>query len=149
MRRELAMAQGTDSTTSETGTTGTADTAGTSTGRAAAQQPPPGQAREAAGHLSYLPGFGNEHSSEAEPGALPIGRNSPQRAPFGLYAEQLSGTAFTEPRAHNRRSWLYRIHPSAAHPRFVRTDNGSLRGAPFEETVPDPNRLRWSPLPES
>ncbi|MFE1500621.1 homogentisate 1,2-dioxygenase, partial [Streptomyces albidoflavus] len=56
--------------------------------------------------------------------------------------------AFTEPRAHNRRSWLYRIRPSAAHPPFTRIDNGALRGAPFTETVPDPNRLRWDPLPE-
>ncbi|MEU0394167.1 homogentisate 1,2-dioxygenase [Streptomyces sp. NPDC006208] len=97
---------------------------------------------------SFSPGFGNEHSSEAVPGALPHGRNSPQRAPLGLYAEQLSGSAFTEPRAHNRRSWLYRIRPSAAHPAFVRIDNGSLRSAPFTESVPDPNRLRWNPLPE-
>ncbi|WP_432010037.1 homogentisate 1,2-dioxygenase [Streptomyces cucumeris] len=106
------------------------------------------QARKTAAGLAYSSGFGNEHSSEAVPGALPIGRNSPQRAPLGLYAEQLSGTAFTEPRAHNRRSWLYRIRPSAAHPPFTRIDNGGLRGAPFTETVPDPNRLRWDPLPE-
>ncbi|PJE94878.1 homogentisate 1,2-dioxygenase [Streptomyces carminius] len=106
------------------------------------------QARKTAAGLAYSPGFGNEHSGEAVPGALPVGRNSPQRAPLGLYAEQLSGTAFTEPRAHNRRSWLYRIRPSAAHPRLVRTGNGSLRGAPFAETAPDPNRLRWDPLPD-
>ncbi|MEV0963672.1 homogentisate 1,2-dioxygenase [Streptomyces sp. NPDC049910] len=106
------------------------------------------QARKAAERLEYLSGFGNEHSSEAVPGALPLGRNSPQRAPLGLYAEQLSGSAFTEPRAHNRRSWLYRIRPSAAHPPFVRAGNGALRTAPFTETVPDPNRLRWDPLPE-
>ncbi|MDT0305818.1 homogentisate 1,2-dioxygenase [Streptomyces sp. DSM 44917] len=93
-------------------------------------------------------GFGNEHSSEAVPGALPQGRNAPQRPPFGLYAEQLSGTAFTEPRARNRRSWLYRMRPSAAHPPFRRTDNGTLRGGPFTETVPDPNRQRWDPLPD-
>ncbi|MFD3524068.1 homogentisate 1,2-dioxygenase [Streptomyces sp. NPDC058653] len=105
------------------------------------------QARKTAESLAYAGGFGNEHSSEAVAGALPVGRNSPQRAPLGLYAEQLSGTAFTEPRAHNRRSWLYRIRPSAAHPPFTRTDNGSLRGAPFTESVPDPNRLRWNPLP--
>ncbi|MGP3988766.1 homogentisate 1,2-dioxygenase [Streptomyces sp. 3N207] len=128
------MGQGTDSTTSTTST---------STDRAREQ------ARKTAARLSYLSGFGNEHSSEAEPGALPVGRNSPQRAPLGLYAEQLSGSAFTEPRAHNRRSWLYRIRPSAAHPRFLRTDNGGLRGAPFEETIPDPNRLRWGPPPEA
>ncbi|UNS96214.1 homogentisate 1,2-dioxygenase [Streptomyces tubbatahanensis] len=106
------------------------------------------RAREEAAALTYLSGFGNEHSSEAVAGALPTGRNSPQRAPLGLYAEQLSGTAFTEPRAHNRRSWLYRIRPSAAHPRFERTDNGGLRGTPFDETVPDPNRLRWGPMPD-
>ncbi|MFR9673966.1 homogentisate 1,2-dioxygenase [Streptomyces sp. TR06-5] len=106
------------------------------------------QARSSTEGPAYLSGFGNEHSSEAEPGALPVGRNSPQRAPLGLYAEQLSGTAFTEPRAHNRRSWLYRIRPSARHPRFVRTGNGTLHSAPFTGTVPDPNRLRWSPLPE-
>jgi homogentisate 1,2-dioxygenase len=106
------------------------------------------QARKTAEGLGHLLGFGNEHSSEAVPGALPHGRNSPQRAPLGLYAEQLSGSAFTEPRAHNRRSWLYRIRPSAAHPAFTRVDNGRLRSAPFTETVPDPNRLRWNPLPE-
>jgi homogentisate 1,2-dioxygenase len=97
--------------------------------------------------LDYSPGFGNEHSSEAEPGALPVGRNAPQRAPFGLYAEQLSGTAFTEPRAHNRRSWLYRIRPSATHPPFHRVPNGALRSGPFHDVEPDPNRLRWGPLP--
>ncbi|MFF3487044.1 homogentisate 1,2-dioxygenase [Streptomyces sp. NPDC002701] len=107
-----------------------------------------GALRKTAEALTYLSGFGNEHSSEAVPGALPLGRNSPQRVPLGLYAEQLSGSAFTEPRAHNRRSWLYRIRPSAAHPAFTRTGNGTLRTAPFTETVPDPNRLRWNPLPE-
>ncbi|MCI0384820.1 homogentisate 1,2-dioxygenase [Streptomyces sp. CNQ085] len=106
------------------------------------------QARRIAEGLAYSSGFGNQHACEAVPGALPVGRNSPQRAPLGLYAEQLSGTAFTEPRAHNRRSWLYRIRPSAAHPRFVPADGGSLRGAPFTETEPDPNRLRWDPLPD-
>ena len=63
--------------------------------------------------LSYHTGFGNEFASEAIAGALPIGRNSPQQAPLGLYAEQVSGTAFTAPRAKNRRSWLYRIRPTA------------------------------------
>ncbi|MFJ1868608.1 homogentisate 1,2-dioxygenase [Streptomyces sp. NPDC088097] len=106
------------------------------------------QARKTAEALEYLTGFGNEHSSEAVPGALPHGRNSPQRAPLGLYAEQLSGSAFTEPRRHNHRSWLYRIRPSAAHPAFTRTENGALRTAPFTEAVPDPNRLRWNPLPD-
>ena len=95
----------------------------------------------------YQQGFGNEFASEAVPGALPAGRNSPQRAPLGLYAEQLSGTAFTQPRAVNRRTWVYRIMPSAAHPRFSRIGNGTLRGTPFDEIEPDPNRLRWDPLP--
>ncbi len=96
---------------------------------------------------TYQRGFGNEFVSEAVPGAVPAGRNSPQRAPLGLYAEQLSGTAFTQPRAVNRRTWVYRIMPSAAHPRFSRIANGTLRGTPFEEIEPDPNRLRWNPLP--
>src|SRR5271163_1670244 len=96
--------------------------------------------------LAYLTGFGNEHATEAVPGALPQGRNSPQR-PLGLYAEQLSGTPFTAPRHLNRRSWLYRMLPSAMHPRFRRIDNGLWRSAPFIESEVPPNRLRWDPLP--
>ncbi|SOB80640.1 homogentisate 1,2-dioxygenase [Sphingomonas guangdongensis] len=97
---------------------------------------------------TYLPGFANHHASEAVAGALPIGRNSPQRTPFGLYAEQLSGTAFTAPRAENRRSWLYRLRPTANHPPFRASDAAPLlRSAPFDEVPPSPNRLRWDPLP--
>ena len=66
------------------------------------------------GDYAYQRGFGNEFASEAVAGALPAGRNSPQRAPLGLFAEQLSGTAFTQPRAVNRRTWVYRIMPSAS-----------------------------------
>ena len=77
---------------------------------------------------TYQAGFGNEFASEAVPGALPAGRNSPQRAPLGLFAEQLSGTAFTQPRAVNRRTWVYRIMPSAAHQKFSRIGSGTLRG---------------------
>ncbi len=96
----------------------------------------------------YLTGFGNHVSTEAVAGALPIGRNSPQTVPFGLYAEQLSGTAFTAPRHENRRSWLYRLRPSAAHPPFVPCEaRGLLRSGPFDELPPTPNRLRWDPLP--
>lgn len=95
---------------------------------------------------SYLSGFGNENATEALPGTLPIGRNSPQQAPHGLYAEQLSGTAFTAPRATNRRSWLYRIHPSAMHPPFRPHAQGFLRGTPFSEVETSPDRLRWDPL---
>ena len=68
----------------------------------------------------YLSGFGNEHLTEAVAGAVPEGRNSPQRAPHGLYAEQLSGTAFTAPRPSNLRTWVYRIRPSARHPELDR-----------------------------
>jgi homogentisate 1,2-dioxygenase len=95
----------------------------------------------------YSGGFGNEFATEAVEGALPDGRNSPQRAPLGLYAEQISGTAFTQPRAVNRRTWVYRILPSAKHPGFKRIDNKNLRSTPFDEIEPDPNRLRWDPFP--
>lgn len=101
---------------------------------------------------SYHPGFGNHVSTEAVAGALPIGQNSPQRVPFGLYAEQLSGTAFTAPRAENRRSWLYRTRPSADHPPFMSYAKASLlRSTPFDEAPVSPNRLRWDPpvLPEA
>jgi homogentisate 1,2-dioxygenase len=98
--------------------------------------------------LTYHPGFGNQVSTEAVPGALPQGRNSPQRTPFGLYAEQLSGSAFTAPRSENRRSWLYRLRPTAAHSPYELYAGGALvRSAPFDEVRPSPNRLRWDPLP--
>ncbi len=97
--------------------------------------------------LIYQTGFGNEFATEVLPGALPVGQNSPQQAPFGLYSEQLSGTAFTAPRFANRRSWLYRIRPSVQHKPFKQTSNRFLRSAPFNETPPTPNQLRWNPLP--
>ncbi|HTW86225.1 MAG TPA: homogentisate 1,2-dioxygenase [Candidatus Sulfotelmatobacter sp.] len=96
--------------------------------------------------LAYQSGFGNEFATEALPGALPVGRNSPQRPPYGLYAEQLSGTAFTLPRAVNRRSWLYRIRPSAMHRPFARIDNGAIVSR-FGDLATTPNQLRWDPLP--
>lgn len=101
----------------------------------------------------YQSGFANEFATEALPGALPFGRNSPQRAPYGLYAEQLSGTAFTAPRAHNRRSWLYRIRPAAVHRPFEPIEPRAGEPAPrlvanFAEVPPtSPNQLRWDPLP--
>ena len=95
----------------------------------------------------YAGGFGNEFATEAVAGALPEGRNSPQQAPLGLYAEQISGTAFTQPRAVNKRTWVYRILPSAKHPPFARIDSRHLRSTPFDEVEPNPNRLRWDPLP--
>jgi homogentisate 1,2-dioxygenase len=94
----------------------------------------------------YQSGFGNEFATEALPGALPAGRNSPQRCPYGLYAEQLSGTAFTAPRAHNRRSWLYRIRPAAMHAPFERIDAGRIVSR-FDEVPATPNQLRWNPIP--
>jgi homogentisate 1,2-dioxygenase len=97
--------------------------------------------------FQYESGFGNEFVTEAVKGAIPVGRNSPQQAPLGLYAEQLSGTAFTQPRAVNQRTWVYRILPSARHPAFRRIDNKNLKSTPFDELDPDPNRLRWDPLP--
>jgi homogentisate 1,2-dioxygenase len=97
---------------------------------------------------TYQSGFGNGFESEALPGALPSRRNSPQRCPYGLYAEQLSGSPFTAPRASNERSWLYRIQPSVRHighfrridPRFLRTAPGPMADLPL-------GPLRWSPVP--
>ncbi len=97
--------------------------------------------------LQYQSGFGNEFATEAMPGALPVGQNSPQKVAYGLYAEQLSGTAFTAPRNANRRSWLYRIRPSVLHKPFKQISNTLLRSAPFNELPPTPNQLRWDPLP--
>ncbi len=98
--------------------------------------------------MSYQTGFLNHFSTEAVAGALPIGRNSPQRPAFGLYTEQFSSTAFTAPRHANRRSWLYRMRPAAAHPPFTRYAGAvQLRSAPFGDGAPSPNRLRWDPLP--
>jgi homogentisate 1,2-dioxygenase len=97
--------------------------------------------------IRYQSGLGNTFSSEAVKGALPVGRNSPQRAPKGLYAEVLSGTAFTAPRAENQSTWLYRLRPSAMHGPYRRIGNGLLRSGPFDEVEPPVNRLRWDPFP--
>ena len=97
--------------------------------------------------VKYQTGFGNEFATEAAAGALPVGRNSPQKAPLGLYAEQFSGTAFTVPRVHNKRTWTYRIRPSVLHKPFRQIPNGMIRSTPFDEVVTTPNQLRWDPLP--
>lgn len=94
----------------------------------------------------YMSGFGNEFATEAVPGALPQGQNSPQKPAFGLYAEQINGTAFTAPRGQNKRSWMYRIRPSVVHKPYERIDNGLLRSTPFGEVETTPNQLRWSPV---
>jgi len=100
------------------------------------------------GAPGYLSGFGNGFETEALPGALPIGRNSPQRCAYGLYAEQLSGSPFTAPRASNERSWLYRIRPTVAHwGRFEKAEAGLWRTAPCAEIDMPLAPLRWDPLP--
>lgn len=96
--------------------------------------------------LTYLSGFGNEFATEALPGALPEGRNSPQRCPYGLYNEQISGTAFTAPRHSNRRTWMYRIRPAAMHGPFSLLAHASFHND-FGHGPVTPDQLRWSPLP--
>lgn len=97
--------------------------------------------------LKYMNGFGNEFSTEDPrcPDALPVGQNSPQTCPYGLYAEQLSGTAFTAPRETNKRSWLYRILPSVKHEPFVKIEHAFLTSA-WDDDEPTPNQLRWKPF---
>lgn len=96
--------------------------------------------------IGYQTGFGNEFASEAMPGTLPVGQNSPQRVAHGLYAEQLSGTAFTAPRHANRRSWLYRIRPGAVHRPFEAMQHAAFHNR-FDEMPVSPERRRWDPLP--
>jgi homogentisate 1,2-dioxygenase len=94
----------------------------------------------------YQSGFGSHFATEAVQGALPEGRNSPQKPAFGLYAEQLSGTSFTAPRSENRRSWLYRTRPSAEHPPYEPYEKAPLFAAEPAHGRLAPNRLRWDPL---
>ncbi len=95
--------------------------------------------------LEYMSGFGNEFATEALKGALPVGKNSPQKVAYGLYAEQMTGSAFTAPRSSNKRTWQYRIRPSVLHKPFSLHRNGMITGAaPGPAT---PNQLRWDPLP--
>jgi homogentisate 1,2-dioxygenase len=101
--------------------------------------------------LRYMTGFGSHFESEVVPGALPRGRNSPQRPAFGLYSEQLSGSSFTSLRSENRRSWLYRMRPTADHRPFVAYAGAQLFAADTPKEPLAPNRLRWDPpgdLPE-
>jgi len=102
--------------------------------------------------LRYMTGFGGHFETEAVEGALPKGRNSPQRPAFGLYTEQLSGSSFTSPRHENRRSWLYRMRPTADHRPFVAYEGAPLFAPGTVKEPLAPNRLRWDPpkdLPES
>ncbi len=100
-------------------------------------------------NLGYMSGFGNSFETEAILGGLPVGRNSPQKVNYGLYAEQLSGSPFTAPQASNQRSWLYRIRPTVRHTgRFERIDMGALCTAPArEDSELAIGQLRWSPTP--
>ena len=95
---------------------------------------------------NYQSGFANEFATEAVAGTLPVGRNSPQRVAHGLYAEQISGTAFTAPRHANRRSWLYRIRPAAMHEPFTARSSATFHNDFYPAAV-SPNQLRWDPLP--
>ena len=95
--------------------------------------------------LRYMSGFGGHFETEAVDGALPKGRNSPQHPPFGLYTEQLSGSSFTSPRHENRRSWLYRMRPTADHRPFVHYDGATLFAPGTVKEPLAPNRLRWDP----
>lgn len=96
--------------------------------------------------LNYLSGFGNHFSSEAIPGALPQGQNSPQKPPLGLYAEQFSGSAFTMPRHSNFRSWLYRINPSVKHGKFNHMSRTTRWLSPPFNKMCSPNQMRWGKL---
>ena len=102
-------------------------------------------------NFKYQTGFGNEFATEAVSGVLPVGRNSPQKAPLGLYTEQFSGTSFTASRGVNKRTWAYRIRPSVLHKPFRQISNKLLKSTPFDETITTPNQLRWGalPMPES
>ena len=94
----------------------------------------------------YMSGFGNGFETEALPGALPVGRNSPQKCSYGLYAEQLSGSPFTAPRTTNERSWLYRIRPTVMHwGEFEKVDIGLWRTAPCAEIDVPIAPMRWDP----
>ena len=112
----------------------------------ATTKPARAASRATAAPLAYMTGFGNEFATEALPGALPVGQNSPQKCPYGLYAEQLSGTAFTAPRHANRRTWAYRIRPGAMHQPFRRIDDRRIASA-FGDPAAPPNQMRWDPLP--
>lgn len=97
--------------------------------------------------LSYLTGFAAELASESLPGSLPKGQNNPKKCPYGLYAEQLSGTSFTTPRVKNQRIWFYRIMPSCKHSPFKKVAGNPLLVSDFSKMDANPNQLRWMPTP--
>jgi len=97
--------------------------------------------------IHYQSGFGNQHASEAIAGSLPVGRNSPQQVAHGLYAELLSGAAFTAPRADNLRSWLYRRQPSVVVGGYQALAHKGLKTGAREGVVAPPDPMRWAPQP--
>jgi len=99
-----------------------------------------------ASEINYMSGFGNEFETEALPGALPIGQFTPQKVKYNLYTEQFSSTAFTAPRAANRRTWLYRLRPSVVQGEYTAIDNALIRTAPITEAITPPTMMRWSPI---
>ncbi len=113
------------------------------------QHEPSATLRQTAPGARYMSGFGNSFETEALPGALPVGRNSPQKGAYGLYAEQLSGSPFTAPRSSNERSWLYRIRPSVKHGgRWAKIDRKLIRTAPCRDEADVPiGQMRWNPVP--
>ena len=100
---------------------------------------------------AYMPGFGNDFETESLEGALPEGQNSPQRCNYGLYGEQLSGTAFTAPQAQNERTWCYRIRPSVKHAnRYEKIQNPYWISAPnIDQDIVSLGQYRWDPVPHS
>lgn len=95
--------------------------------------------------LEYSFGFNNYHQSEAIANTLPKTQNSPQKAPYGLYTEQLSGSAFTTPREQTKLSWCYRIQPSVVHHPFTKYEHSTWQSPPFNNIEQSPNQYRWSP----
>jgi len=100
--------------------------------------------------MQYQEGFGNHFQSEARPGALPLGQNSPQKAPLGLFAEQFSGSAFTAPRHRNLKAWLYKIRPSVVQGKFDEIGHATwISDAKRGKVVRTPQALRFNPYPEA
>ncbi len=110
-----------------------------------------GFTRSAGDKSTYMSGFGNDFETEALPESLPVGQNSPKKCNYGLYAEQLSGTAFTAPRGQNERTWCYRIRPSVKHTgRFEKTSYPQWRSAPdIGEDRTSLGQYRWGAVPHS
>lgn len=84
---------------------------------------------------------------------MPLGQNSPQKVRFGLYAEQVTATAFVAPRHLNMRTWLYRLRPAVAHQGFSSSFAGAIQPeleSDFSPSNPkvhvSPTQLAWKPF---